>query len=142
VGPTGKVYGLDMTEEMISLANKNAKEANVKNVEFLLGSMESITLPNESVDIIISNCVINLAADKDIVLKETFRVLKSGGKFAVSDIVLRNELPIAAKKSMELWTGCIAGALLDKEYLRKLHDVGFSNASVEIVKVYTESDVF
>ena len=141
VGTSGKVYGLDMTEAMISLARKNAEEAGVTNVEYLLGTMESIPLADGSVDVIISNCVINLAADKDIVLQEAYRVLKEGGNLAISDIVLKNPLPEVVRQSMEMWTGCVSGALLEAEYTEKLREAGFSETSIEEVKVYTESDV-
>lgn len=135
------MYGLDMTESMVELARRNAEEAGVTNVEFLSGSIEHIPLPSESVDVIISNCVINLSTDKDIVLKEAYRVLKMGGKFAVSDIVLRKELPTDVKKNTEMWTGCVAGALLKSEYIDYLLQAGFKEASVEAVRVYDESDV-
>ena len=141
VGATGKVYGLDMTEPMLSLARKNALEAGVENVEFLHGSIENIPLPAESVDVIISNCVINLSTDKDTVLNEAYRVLKYGGKFAVSDIVLKRDLPASVKKNMEMWTGCVAGALLKSEYIDKLLQAGFKEATVEEVRVYDQSDV-
>jgi arsenite methyltransferase len=141
VGDRGKVYGLDMTESMISLAQKNVAEAGVTNIEFLHGNMESIPLPDNAVDVIISNCVINLAADKDIVLREAYRVLKKGGQFAVSDIVLRKELPENVTKDVAMWTGCVAGALVKEEYISKLKGAGFVEASVEEVRVYTASDV-
>jgi len=141
VGASGKVYGLDMTEAMITLARSNAEEAGVSNVEYLLGTMESIPLPDGSVDVIISNCVINLASDKDVVLQEAYRVLKEGGKLAIFDIVLKNPLPEDARNSMKMWTGCISGALLEEEYSEKLYHAGFSGASIEEVKVYTDSDV-
>lgn len=141
VGSTGKVYGLDMTPEMVELARRNAIDAGVTNVEFLLGGMEAIPLADESVDVIISNCVINLANEKDAVLKEAFRVLKKGGKLAVSDIVLKIDLPDSVKENMAMWTGCVAGALRDKEYLQKLRDAGFSDASVEEVRIYGQDDV-
>ena len=120
VGPTGKAYGLDMTDEMLDLAMKNKAKAGATNVEFLKGHIEAIPLPATTVDVIISNCVINLSANKDKVLREAFRVLRPGGRFAVSDIVVRRELPEPVKKSMELWTGCVAGALLESEYVAKL----------------------
>src|SRR5580704_17541826 len=126
VGPTGKAYGLDMTDEMLALARANQKKAGVENVEFLHGTMENIPLPNESVDVIISNCVINLSGDKDQVLQEAFRVLKPGGRLAVSDVVVRGEVPANVRKSMELWVGCIAGALEEKEYEEKLRAAGRS----------------
>ncbi len=140
VGPTGKAYGLDMTDEMLVLAQQNKEKAGATNVEFLKGNIEAIPLPAKSVDVIISNCVVNLSPDKDQVLREAFRVLKPGGRFAVSDIVIRRELPAAAKKSMELWTGCIAGALLESEYLEKLTRAGFTNVSVEPTRIYSKDD--
>lgn len=131
VGPSGKVYGLDMTPEMIELARRNQKEAGVENAEFLLGTIEDIPLANSSVDVIISNCVVNLAADKDIVLREAFRVLRPGGLFAVSDVVLQRELPVELRDRMALWTGCIAGALTMHDYYVKLAAAGF--VDVEII---------
>ena len=125
VGPTGKAYGLDMTDEMLALARENQRKAGVDNVEFLKGEIENIPLPDNSVDVIISNCVINLSADKDRVLREAFRVLKPGGRFAVSDVVVRGEVPAEVRRSMELWVGCIAGALEEYEYVRKLAKAGF-----------------
>ena len=125
VGPTGKVYGLDMTDEMLALARENQRKAGATNVEFLKGTIEAIPLPDKSVDVIISNCVINLSADKDAVLREAFRVLKPGGRFAVSDVVVRGEVPADVRRSMELWVGCIAGALEDDEYAAKLKAAGF-----------------
>ena len=130
VGPTGKVYGLDMTPEMIELARKNQVEAGVENAEFLLGTIENIPLPDQSVDVIISNCVINLAADKDVVLREAFRVLKHGGLFTISDVVLQKELPEDLLGLMALWTGCIAGALVIGDYQDKLAAAGFTDAEV------------
>jgi SAM-dependent methyltransferase len=141
VGPTGKAYGLDMTPEMLALARRNQAEAGVENAEFLLGTIEHIPLPDSSVDVIISNCVINLAADKDPVLREAFRVLKPGGRFAVSDIVLLKPLPEAAQRAMRLWTGCIAGALLDTDYVAKLTEAGFVDAGVEITRTYERTDI-
>ena len=120
VGPTGKAYGLDMTDEMLALARENQRKAGVENVEFLKGEIENIPLPDNSVDVIISNCVINLSADKDRVLREAFRVLKPGGRFAVSDVVVRGDMPAEVRKNVELWVGCIAGALRDTEYSDKL----------------------
>src|ERR1700723_53517 len=120
VGPTGKAYGLDMTDEMLALARENQRKAGVENVEFLKGEIESIPLPDNSVDVVISNCVINLSADKDQVIREAFRVLKPGGRFAVSDVVVRGDVPAEVKRSMELWVGCIAGALEENEYIRML----------------------
>ena len=140
VGPTGKAYGLDMTDEMLDLAMKNKAKAGATNVEFLKGHIEAIPLPGSSVDVIISNCVINLSTDKDKVLREAFRVLRSGGRLAVSDIVVRRELPEAIKRSMELWSGCVAGALLESEYVGKLKAAGFTDIQVEPTRVYTKGD--
>lgn len=140
VGPTGKAYGLDMTDEMLNLANKNKAKVGASNVEFLKGTIEEIPLPDGAVDVVISNCVINLSGDKDKVLQEAFRVLKPGGRFAVSDIVLRRELPEAARKSMVLWTGCVAGALVEGDYVGKLRDAGFRDITVEATRVYDKSD--
>ncbi|APR82548.1 SAM-dependent methyltransferase [Minicystis rosea] len=140
VGPTGKAYGLDMTPEMLALARENQKKARVTNVEFLQGTIEAIPLPNASVDVIISNCVINLSGDKDQVLREAFRVLKPGGRFAVSDVVIRRELPEPVRKDMELWTGCIAGALLEGEYKAKLATAGFTAIDVEPTRIYDRED--
>ena len=140
VGPTGKAYGLDMTDEMLDLAQRNKEKAGAKNVEFLRGHIESIPLPAASVDVIISNCVINLSTEKERVLAEAFRVLRPGGRFAVSDIVVRRELPPAVKKSMELWSGCIAGALVEADYVAKLHAAGFTNVEVEPTRVYSKED--
>jgi arsenite methyltransferase len=140
VGPTGKAYGLDMTDEMLELARTNQRAAGVSNVEFLKGDIEHIPLPDASVDVIISNCVINLAADKGKVLAEAFRVLKPGGRFAVSDIVTRGELHPMARRSLALWTGCIAGALDEQEFLDLLHTNGFTDASIEPTREYTEED--
>ena len=140
VGPTGKAYGLDMTDEMLALARENQAKAGVTNVEFLKGTMEEIPLPDDTVDVIISNCVINLAADKDRVLREAFRVLKPGGRFAISDIVVRGDMPAGVRESMEAWAGCLAGALEAHEFLRLLADAGFVDASVEPTRVYTADD--
>jgi ubiquinone/menaquinone biosynthesis C-methylase UbiE len=140
VGPTGKAYGLDMTDEMLDLAMKNKAKAGATNVDFLKGHIEAIPLPAGSVDVIISNCVINLSTDKDKVLSEAFRVLRSGGRFAVSDIVVRRALPDAVKKSMELWSGCIAGALLEAEYTDKLKAAGFTDIQVEPTRIYSKDD--
>ena len=140
VGPTGKAYGLDMTDEMLALARDNQKKAGVENVEFLKGEIENIPLPDNSVDVIISNCVINLSADKDQVLREAFRVLKPGGRFAVSDVVVRGEVPAAVTESMLLWVGCIAGALKDTEYITKLADAGFESIDIEPTRVYDVED--
>jgi SAM-dependent methyltransferase len=141
VGPTGKAYGLDMTPEMLALARRNQAEAGVENAEFLAGTIEDIPLPDGSVDVVISNCVINLAADKDPVLREAFRVLKPGGRFAVSDIVLLKPLPEAAQRAMRLWTGCVAGALLDTDYVARLTAAGFADAGVEITRRYERTDL-
>jgi SAM-dependent methyltransferase len=141
VGPTGKAYGLDMTPEMLALARRNQAEAGVENAEFLQGTIENIPLPDASVDVVISNCVINLAADKDTVLREAFRVLKPGGRFAVSDIVLLKPLPEPAQRAMRLWTGCVAGALLDADYVSKLTGAGFTDATVEITRRYERTDL-
>jgi arsenite methyltransferase len=141
VGPTGKAYGLDMTDEMLELARSNQAKAGVTNVEFLKGDIESIPLPDNSVDVVISNCVINLAADKAQVLRETFRVLRPGGRVAVSDIVARREVPAPLRRSMELWVGCVAGALLDTEYERLLLDAGFTDVSLETTRAYRSEDV-
>jgi arsenite methyltransferase len=140
VGPAGKVYGLDMTDEMLALARENARRAGVPNVEFLKGEIEHIPLPDASVDVIISNCVINLSADKATVLAEAFRVLKPGGRFAVSDVVVRGELPPPVRRSMELWVGCIAGALEEREFIGMLERVGFVDASIEPTRVYEFAD--
>jgi arsenite methyltransferase len=140
VGPTGKAYGLDMTDEMLALANENKRKAGVANVEFLKGEIEHIPLPGNSVDVIISNCVINLSADKDAVLREAFRVLKPGGRFAVSDVVTRGEMLPEIRKSVLLWVGCIAGALEEKEYLSKLTGAGFVGADIEPTRVYHVED--
>ena len=140
VGPTGKAYGLDMTDDMLALARKNQRQAAVTNVEFLKGEIENIPLPDDSVDVIISNCVINLSADKDRVLREAFRVLKPGGRFAVSDVVVRGSVPEAVRRSMLLWVGCIAGALEEGEYLAKLKGAGFEDATVEPTRVYNVED--
>src|ERR1700726_3497533 len=140
VGPAGKAYGLDMTDEMLTLANENKRKAGAGNVEFLKGEIENIPLPDNSVDVIISNCVINLSGDKDLVLKESFRVLKPGGRFAVSDIVVRGSVPAEIKKNMELWVGCVAGALSDYEYVAKLTKAGFENIDIEPTRVYSIED--
>jgi arsenite methyltransferase len=140
VGPTGKVYGLDMTDEMLALARENQRKAGVTNVEFLKGTIEAIPLPDQSVDVIISNCVINLSVDKDAVLREAFRVLKPGGRFAVSDVVIRGDVPAEVRRSMELWVGCVAGALRDDEYASKLEAAGFEAVDVEPWRVYQLED--
>jgi len=140
VGPAGKAYGLDMTDEMLALANENKRKAGVQNVEFLKGEIENIPLPDNSVDVIISNCVINLSADKDRVLREAFRVLKPGGRFAVSDVVTRGEIPPQIRESMLLWVGCVAGALDENEYRAKLAAAGFTEVDVEPTRVYRAED--
>jgi 2-polyprenyl-3-methyl-5-hydroxy-6-metoxy-1,4-benzoquinol methylase len=140
VGPTGKAYGLDMTDEMLALARDNQRKAGVENAEFLKGEIENIPLPDNSVDVIISNCVINLSADKDRVLREAFRVLKPGGRFAVSDIVVRGEVPAEIRRSVELWVGCMAGALEESEYLAKLMRAGFEVVGIEPTRVYRVED--
>ena len=136
VGPTGKAFGLDMTDEMLALARENQKKAGAENVEFLKGTIEEIPLPNDSVDVIISNCVINLSGDKDRVLREAFRVLKPNGRLAVSDVVIRGEVPAAVRKSMELWVGCIAGAMQEAEYRQELQAAGFEGVEVEPTRIY------
>ena len=136
VGPAGKAYGLDMTDEMLALAEENRRRSGLANVEFLKGEIEHIPLPDNSVDVIISNCVINLSGDKDRVLKEAFRVLKPGGRFAVSDVVVRGAVPDSIRKSMELWVGCVAGALSDAEYRSKLAGAGFDAIDIEVTRVY------
>src|SRR5690349_21487783 len=140
VGPTGKAYGLDMTDEMLALARANQEKAGLTNVEFLRGEIESIPLPDCSVDVIISNCVINLSADKDCVLREAFRVLKPGGRFAISDVVVRGDVPEEVRKSMLLWVGCIAGALRDDDYIAKLKQAGFDSVEIEPTRVYNIED--
>jgi SAM-dependent methyltransferase len=140
VGPTGKAYGLDMTDEMLALARSNAEKAGATNVEFLKGDIEAIPLPDASVDVIISNCVINLSADKDKVLREAFRVLKPGGRFAVSDVVIRGTVPAQVRQSMELWVGCVAGALTEDEFLVKLEGAGFTDAAIEPTRIYQFED--
>jgi SAM-dependent methyltransferase len=140
VGPTGKAYGLDMTDEMLALANENKRKSGIENVEFLKGEIEHIPLPDNSVDVIISNCVINLTADKDRALKEAFRVLKPGGRLAVSDIVTRGEMLPEIRKSVLLWVGCIAGALEENEYCRKLTTAGFEQIDLEPTRVYRVED--
>ena len=140
VGPTGKAYGLDMTEEMLALARENQRRAGVENVEFLKGEIENIPLPDNSVDVIISNCVINLSGDKDRVLREAFRVLKPGGRFAVSDVVTHGEVPADVRQSVLLWVGCIAGALQDYQYIAKLARAGFDEIGLEPTRVYDIED--
>jgi arsenite methyltransferase len=140
VGPTGRAYGVDMTDEMLELARANAREAGVGNVEFLKGHIEEIPLPDASVDVIISNCVINLSADKSRVFAEAFRVLKPGGRFAVSDVVARGDVPDAVRRSVELWVGCVAGALQEREFVRMLEDAGFTDVGIEPTRVYRLDD--
>ncbi len=140
VGPTGHAFGLDMTDEMLALAEENKRKSGLENVTFLRGEIERIPLPANSVDVIISNCVINLSGDKDRVLREAFRVLKPGGRFAVSDVVVRGDVPDAIRKSMELWVGCVAGALGDQEYAAKLTSAGFEGIDIEATRVYGLED--
>jgi SAM-dependent methyltransferase len=140
VGPTGKVYGLDMTDEMLALANDNKRKAGVENVEFLKGEIENVPLPDNSVDVVISNCVINLSADKDRVLREAFRVLKPGGRIAVSDVVTRGEMLPAIRKSVLLWVGCVAGALEENDYRNKLQSAGFEQIELEPTRIYRVED--
>src|SRR2546430_12603184 len=140
VGPTGKVYGLDMTDEMLALANQNKQKTGVENVEFLKGEIEHIPLPDKSVDVIISNCVINLSGDKDKVLREAFRVLKPGGRFAVSDVVTRGPIPPGIRQSVLAWVGCIAGALEENEYRNRLSAAGFEQVSIEPTRIYRAAD--
>ncbi len=140
VGEHGKAYGLDMTDDMLQLARKNAAEAGVRNVEFLKGQIEEIPLPDNSVDVIISNCVINLSGDKTRVLSEAFRVLRPGGRFAVSDVVVRGEIPQQLRRSMELWVGCVAGALGETEFRELLESTGFTDVDIEPTRVYRSED--
>ena len=140
VGPTGKAYGVDMTDEMLALARENQRKAGATNVEFLKGTIDNIPLPDASVDVVISNCVINLAGDKSAVLKEAFRVLKPGGRFAVSDVVVRGDVPAAIRRNMELWIGCIAGALEEREFAEKLLAAGFTEVQIEPWRVYRVDD--
>jgi arsenite methyltransferase len=140
VGPTGKAYGLDMTDEMLELAEDNKRASGLSNVEFLKGEIENIPLPDGSVDVIISNCVINLSGDKDRVLKEAFRVLRPGGRFAVSDVVVRGPVAPAIRRSMDLWIGCVAGALSDEEYTTKLRAAGFTDIAIEVTRTYDAKD--
>ncbi len=140
VGPTGKAYGLDMTDEMLALARENQAKSGATNVEFLKGTIEAIPLPDNTVDVIISNCVINLSSDKDAVLREAFRVLKPGGRFAVSDVVVRGEVPADVRRSMELWVGCIAGALEETDYAARLRAAGFEEVDVDPWRVYQVDD--
>jgi arsenite methyltransferase len=140
VGPSGKAYGLDMTDDMLALARENQRKAGASNVEFLKGEIENIPLPENSVDVVISNCVINLAADKDRVLRETFRVLRPGGRFAVSDVVVRGEVPADVRRNMELWVGCVAGAMEESEYRAKLAAAGFEGFEIEPTRIYSVED--
>jgi len=140
VGPTGKAYGLDMTDEMLALARQNQAKAGATNVEFLKGEIENIPLPAHAVDVIISNCVINLSADKGRVLQEAFRVLRPGGRFAVSDIVCRGEIPSVVRQNMGLWVGCVAGALQDSQYRQLLADAGFVDIEIEPTRIYAFDD--
>lgn len=140
VSPGGKAYGLDMTDEMLALARENQDKAGIRNVEFLKGEIENIPLPDDSVDVVISNCVINLSADKDRVLAEAFRVLRPGGRFAVSDVVVRGEVPAEVRRNIELWVGCVAGALEKSEYERKLQAAGFGMVSIEPTRLYKLED--
>ena len=141
VGSTGRVYGLDMTDDMLDLARRNQRRAGAKNVEFLKGDIQQIPLPDRSVDVVISNCVIDLAPDKSAVLAEAFRVLKPGGRFAVSDVVVRGEVPPQVRRNMELWVGCLAGALDEADYVKKLAEAGFEDISVEAWRVYDAPDI-
>jgi arsenite methyltransferase len=140
VGPTGKAYGLDMTDEMLALAEENKRKSGLTNVEFLKGEIENIPLPENSIDVIISNCVINLSGDKDRVLAEAFRVLKPGGRFAVSDVVVKGEVPEQIRKNMELWIGCVAGALSEEDYAAKLGQAGFDTIEIESTRIYEIED--
>jgi arsenite methyltransferase len=140
VGPRGKAYGLDMTDEMLALARENQRRAGATNIEFLKGEIENIPLPDNSVDVIISNCVINLSADKGRVLREAFRVLKPGGRFAVSDVVVRGDVPADVRRSVELWVGCVAGALQDTQYRALLAEAGFADIEIDAWRVYHVDD--
>jgi len=141
VGPTGKAYGLDMVDEMLELARENQKKAGIENVEFLKGEMENIPLPDDSVDVIISNCVVNLSPDKDRVLHEAYRVLKPGGRLAISDLITRGDIPAELRRNLELWVSCLAGALREDEYVVKLKATGFRNVGVEVTRVWTREDI-
>lgn len=140
VGPTGKAYGLDMTDEMLELARRNQEKSGLTNVEFLKGEIENIPLPDESVDVVLSNCVINLSVDKDRVLAEAFRVLRPGGRFAVSDIVVRGEVPDEIRRNVELWIGCVAGALEESDYRERLAKAGFENIDLQPTRIYSAAD--
>lgn len=141
VGPAGMAYGLDMTEEMLKLARRNQRKAGIKNARFLKGDMEDMPLPDNSVDVVVSNCVVNLSPDKDSVLKEAFRVLRPGGRLAIADIVIRGELPLQVMQSLEAWAGCIAGALKEKDYREKLEAAGFEKVSLENLRTFSWSDL-
>jgi ubiquinone/menaquinone biosynthesis C-methylase UbiE len=141
VGPTGKAYGLDMVDEMLELARQNQRRAGIENVEFLKGEMEDIPLPDGSVDVIISNCVVNLSPDKDRVLREAYRVLKPGGRLAISDLITRGDIPAELRRNLEMWAGCLAGALKEEEYVAKLRAAGFQNIGVEVTRVWTRADI-
>jgi ubiquinone/menaquinone biosynthesis C-methylase UbiE len=141
VGPTGKAYGLDMVDEMLELARENQRKAGIENVEFLKGEMENVPLPDNSVDVIISNCVVNLSPDKDSVFREAFRVLKPGGRLAASDIIVRGDMPEGLRRNLEVWAGCVAGALKEEEYVDKLKAAGFQNIGVEVTRVWKEEDL-
>jgi len=141
VGPTGKAYGLDMVDEMLELARQNQQKAGIENVEFLKGEMEDVPLPDDSVDVIISNCVVNLSPDKDRVLGEAFRVLKPGGRFAISDIIYRGGMPEELRRNLEMWAGCLAGALKEEEYVGKLKAAGFQDIGVEVTRVWKQQDI-
>jgi len=141
VGPTGKAYGLDMVDEMLELARENQQKAGIENVEFLKGEMEDIPLPDNSVDVIISNCVVNLSPDKDSVLREAYRVLKPGGRLAISDIVYRGGMPEELRRNLEMWAGCLAGSLEEEEYVGKLKGAGFQGIGVEVTRVWKEEDL-
>jgi SAM-dependent methyltransferase len=141
VGPTGKAYGLDMVDEMLELARENQRKAGIENVEFLKGEIEDVPLPDNSVDVIISNCVVNLSPDKDRVLREAYRVLKPGGRLAVSDIIVMGDMPEGLRRNLELWAGCVAGALKEEEYVGKLRAAGFQNIGVEVTRVWKEEDL-
>jgi arsenite methyltransferase len=141
VGPTGKVYGLDMTDDMLALARENQRKAGARNVEFVKGEIEAIPLPDASVDVVISNCVINLSADKDRVLREAFRVLKPGGRLAVSDVVVRGPVPEAIRRNVELWIGCVAGALEESSYREKLVSAGFQSVEIDPWRIYNLDDI-
>src|SRR4029077_13843622 len=140
VGPSGKAYGLDMTDEMLALARENQRKAGAQNVEFLKGEIENIPLPDNSVDVVISNCVINLSGDKDRVLREAFRVLRPGGRFAVSDVVVRGPVPADIRRNVELWVGCVAGAMDESDYRAKLFRAGFESVDIEPTRVYNVDD--